>query len=259
MSPRSRRLYGLIAAIPGLLAPTLAAAALLDEVQVYTDDINAPDHFGLELHVNHTLQGRNQPDYAGEATPDHGTRVTPEFSYGLSQTLEAGVYLNSNIAPNGQADYAGQKLRLKWLPLQAAEHGGWFAGENIELSKLKRQYEEARLTIELRTIAGWRNAQWLLAFNPILDMNLREPDKGQPTFNIGLKAARKVADGISLGPEYYSDYGATRHLASWGLQNNVLYLVADFEHSAVPFSLGIGHSVSPAADRWTVKAIISAF
>jgi len=40
-------------------------AVMIDEIQVYTDDINAPGKFGLELHVNTTLKGRSTPDYSG--------------------------------------------------------------------------------------------------------------------------------------------------------------------------------------------------
>lgn len=58
------------------LAPC-ARAALPDEIQVYTDDINAPGEFGLELHVNTTPQGRRTPEFANEVTPHHGLRVTP--------------------------------------------------------------------------------------------------------------------------------------------------------------------------------------
>ena len=45
-------------ALAHALLPNIAAAALSDEIQVYTDDINAPREFGLELHVNTTPSGR---------------------------------------------------------------------------------------------------------------------------------------------------------------------------------------------------------
>src|ERR1019366_4636367 len=70
-----------------------ARAVMIDEIQVYTDDINKPGEFGLELHVNTTPKGRSTPDFPGEITPWHSLRVTPEFSYGLTKHLEAGLYL----------------------------------------------------------------------------------------------------------------------------------------------------------------------
>jgi hypothetical protein len=73
-----------------LAAP--ARAVLPDEIQVYTDDINAPGEFGVELHVNTTPKGRRTPEFANEVAPHHGLRVTPELSWGLTRTLAAGLY-----------------------------------------------------------------------------------------------------------------------------------------------------------------------
>ena len=74
-------------------ALTTARAVMIDEIQVYTDDINAPGKFGLELHLNITLSGRRVPDYLGEITPHRGIGFSPEFSYGLTKDFEAGLYL----------------------------------------------------------------------------------------------------------------------------------------------------------------------
>src|ERR1700730_8127318 len=110
------------------LAPGLACAALSDEIQVYDDDINTPREVGLELHVNATPKGRSAPDYPGEVVPNHGLRITPEFSYGLTKTWEAGLYIPTNREPSGDVSVAGAKLRLKWLPIcPAADEAGWLA------------------------------------------------------------------------------------------------------------------------------------
>ena len=58
-----------------ILIPSIAGAALSDEIQVYTDDINAPGEFGLELHINTTPKGRRVPDYRGEVVPNHGLHI----------------------------------------------------------------------------------------------------------------------------------------------------------------------------------------
>ncbi len=43
-----------------LLAAAQQALAAPEEIQVYTDDINAPGEFGLELHVNKVLSGNGR-------------------------------------------------------------------------------------------------------------------------------------------------------------------------------------------------------
>ena len=156
-----------------ILIPSIAGAALSDEIQVYTDDINAPGEFGLELHINTTPKGRRVPDYPGEVVPNHGLRITPEFSYGLTETWEAGLYIPTNRDPSGNVSAAGAKLRLKWLPIRpAANEAGWFAGANGELSRLQQKFSQSRDAFELRIMNGYRDEAWLLALNPVFGWEL---------------------------------------------------------------------------------------
>src|ERR1700675_2958012 len=99
-----------------ILIPSIAGAALSDEIQVYTDDINAPGKFGLELHINTTPKGRRVPDYPGEVVPNHGLRITPEFSYGLTETWEAGLYIPTNRDPSGDVSVAGASFGSSGCP-----------------------------------------------------------------------------------------------------------------------------------------------
>lgn len=238
------------------LAAAGAHAELEDEIQVYTDDINRPGQFGLEMHVNTTPDGRSRPDYPGEVTPEHGTRLTAEFSYGISDTFEAGLYLPTNFESNGAWALAGYKLRLKWIPLRAPESGGLFAGVNVEWGNLQQRYSPSRQAGEVRTIFGWRNEDWLVSVNPTFGFDLSPGfDHEDPNFDVGLKVGRKVADGVMLGAEYYADFGGVKHFSPWNEQNHTLYAVADVDKGPVPLQFGIGRGISPAADNWTVKAI----
>jgi hypothetical protein len=168
-----------------------ARAALPDEIQVYTDALEKPGEHGVELHVNTTPKGRSTPDYPGEATPHHGLRVTPELSLGLAPNWDAGLYLPFVRSAQGTEYFAGPRVRLKWIPLRPAEgEAGYFAGVNWELSFVERRFEEARRTMELRPILGYRNADWLLSFNPNIDSDLAGARKGVLKFAPAFKAAR---------------------------------------------------------------------
>ena len=233
------------------------SAVMIDEIQVYTDDINAPGKAGLELHLNTTFEGRSTPDYPGEITPRHGQRLTPELSYGLSRTFEAGLYLPMERTSDGANDLAGMKLRLKWLPVQPDEKtGGWFAGANCELSWLQQRFEEHHWSMELRTMLGYRAADWLLAANPVFGWTLAGPDRAaRPVFELQLKAARRIAPGISFGPEYYVDFGPLGRALSRAQQDQVLYAAFDVDLHPWVFNFGLGRGVTSAADRWTAKFI----
>lgn len=231
---------------------------MIDEIQVYTDDINKPGEFGLELHVNTTPKGRSTRDFPGEITPRHGVRFTPEFSYGLSKDLEAGLYLPYARDAEGVTHFAGPKLRLKWLPVQPEQDGqGWFIGANFEYAWVAREFESSNRSIELRPIIGYRGRDWLLAANPILGWSLAGPDHdGKPDFSPSVKVARKVAPGLALGVEYYAELGKVNNILPRWEQSHTLYLALDYERKAWAFNVGIGRGLNGATDRWTLKTII---
>jgi hypothetical protein len=232
-------------------------AVMIDEIQVYTDDINAPGRFGLELHLNTTLKGRSTPDYPGEITPQHGLRLTPEFSYGISRAFEAGLYVPMERTGDGRYGLAGTKLRLKWLPVQPDEKsGGWFFGLNGELSYLPRRFDLAQYGFELRTMIGYRATDWLLAANPVLGWGLSGPDKsGRPETELQLKAAWEIARGVSFGPEYYADFGRLGRALPSAEQDHTLYAAFDIDVKPWVFNVGLGRGLTAAADRWTLKFI----
>ncbi len=245
-----------------LLVFTLGAlnlrGVMIDEIQVYTDDINPPGKFGLELHLNTTLQGRSTPDYPGEITPQHGVRLTPEFSYGLSRDFEAGLYLPAERTAGGAYYLAGTKVRLKWMPVQPDEKlGGWFFGLNGELSYLPPRFDLTQWGFELRTMVGYRStAGWLLAANPVLGWGLSGPDKsGRPEVELQLKAAWEIARGVSFGPEYYADFGRLGRALPSGAQDHSLYAAFDIDLKPWVLNVGLGRGLTGAAERWTLKFI----
>jgi hypothetical protein len=247
----------LASALALALSGSTAHAVLPDEIQVYTDDINAPGEFGMELHVNTTPRGRRTPEFAGEVTPNHGLRVTPELSWGLTPAVEAGLYLPYTRDAEGRVLFGGPKARLKWLPLRPEEdEAGWFAGLNWEYSRLSRNFEPETRRLELRPIVGWKNHDWLLAANPVLDWPLNGPQRGgRPDFSPSLKVARTVAQGTALGFEYYTELGRLGRPLPRAERAQTLYFALDTVRTPVPLHFAIGRGLADAADKWTVKAI----
>ena len=241
-----------------ILAPG-ALAALPDEIQVYTSDINKAGEFGLEVHVNTTPSGRSTPDFPGEIPPAHGWRVTPEFSWGWTRTLEVGLYLPFVHGAGGRDRFAGPKLRLKWLPLQPDSDGvGAFAGVNFEHAWISSTLEQATRAVEVRPIIGWQDKYWLLAVNPILGFDFAGPDRGgRPSFNPSLKVSRRIAEGVAVGGEYYAELGKINRFLPHAEQSHTLYAAVDIDRGPVPFNFGIGRGLNGATDRWTVKAIFA--
>lgn len=242
-----------------LLFLSTAHAALPDEIQVYTDDINKPGEFGLELHVNTTPRGVDRADFPGETTTHRGLRVTPEFSYGVSKDFELGLYVPMNLKA-GNWSAAGYKLRAKWLPVRGDEDtGGWFAGANLELSNIESKFNPSRYNAELRFMLGHRSHDWLFAMNPTFGWALSPSQAAPPPQNTryraGYKVARTVAEGVALGVEYYNEKGRLGAFEAANLQSKTLFWVLDFDRKPLPFNVGIGRGLNSNSDRWTLKFI----
>lgn len=230
--------------------------AIVDEIQVYTDELDARGESSVELHVNTTPRGRNTPDYEGDLPPYHGWRVTPEFSWGLGHDLDWGLYLPSATDGHGNWYLGGAKLRLKWLPLRPAEgDSGWYFGINNELSRLTKKFSESPASDEVRFIGGYRGKSWLIGMNPILDWALSPGHRGSPEMLFAWKAVHDVAQGIAVGAEYYSRVGTLANRLPRDEQERTVYLIAEIEHKHWSLDFGVGYGLTPATDDWTVKAI----
>jgi hypothetical protein len=245
------------ALVAAALVASPAHGALQDEIQVYLDDLNRRGEVGLQLHLNATPAGIATPRYPGEVVSAGGARATAEFAYGLGGGCEAGAYLPTVYDGHGGYAVAGGKLRLKWVPVEAAGHAGWFAGANVELGRIAARYEAAATAAELRLIAGHTTDRWTLAVNPIFDWALSQGSSGRPDFNVALKAARNVGTGIQLGGEYYPDFGRLGQAGRFGDQDHRLYAALDVDRKPWQFNVGVGYGLSAAADRWTLKAIVT--
>jgi hypothetical protein len=254
-----RMVRALILALAGAAAALGSGPvfAIVDEIQVYTDDLDKAGESGLELHVNTTPRGRKTPDYDGDLPPYHGWRLTPEFSWGLGHDFDWGLYLPSATDRHGHWYLGGAKLRVKWLPVRPAEGGsGWYFGVNNELSRLSRKFSESPLSDEVRFIGGYRGGSWLIGMNPILDWALSSGYRGSPEVMLAWKAVHDVAPGIAVGVEYYNGIGTLAKRLPRDEQERTLFLVADIERKSWSLNFGVGHGLTPATDDWTLKAIL---
>ena len=233
------------------------ALAILDEIQVYTDDLDYRGASGLELHVNTTPSGRRTPDYPGDVPPYHGVRITPEFSWGLGNDFDWGLYLPTATDAQGHFHPGGAKLRAKWLPVHGAEgRGGWYFGINNELSDLTKAFSDSRWNDEVRVIGGYRGPDWLIGLNPIFEWGLSPGFRGSPEVTLAWKAVHDVAQGFALGAEYYDDIGTLANRLPREQQNRTLYAVMEIGRKTWSLNFGVGHGLTPATDNWTVKAIV---
>ncbi len=232
------------------------ALAAPDEIQVYTEELNAPGEFGLEQHLNYVIKGRQTADYQGQMTSHHVTQITPEFSYGLTQNLEAGLYVPLAINSAGDTFLNGLRLRLKYIvPRQHNE--AVFYGLNVEVGRDSSRISDSISGMELRPIIGYRDVRWLLSFNPILNVGLATNVSHQPQFEPALKLTYSVDAGARAGLEYYGAYGSLSHMSPSNQRSHTLFAVADVEIHGFGINFGLGRGFVNAGDTWVMKAIIA--
>jgi hypothetical protein len=242
----------------GVLAFCLFGDALAapDEIMVYTEEMNEPGQFGLEQHLNYSIQGTQVPEYPGQMTPHHVLQATPEFSYGISNTLEAGLYLPVAFAPDGNSFINGVRLRLKYIaPKTPDKH--FFYGLNVEAGQSSVRVSESALTLELRPIIGYRDEIWLLSFNPILSTALSDNVSHQPQIEPALKLTHRMGEGVHGGIEYYGAYGTWNQMLPAGQVGHTVYAVLDSELHGYDINFGIGRGLANASDDWVVKSVFS--
>ena len=247
-----RRICGLltILALPLGSAPALAAP---EEIQVYVDDLTPPGRFGMDVHNNYVLSGRTVPEYPGEQPPDHVYRLTPEFYYGLTHTLELGMYLLTTVSAAGDPHFDGAKLRLKFIAPHVPEYGP-FWGLNLEVGKTSARVNEYPWNLELKGIYGWRTQQWLLAANLNIDRSLSRSDAA--TAELDTKIARDVGRATQIGVEFYDEIGPVTDPGPLSAFSQTVYAVLDTELAGFEINAGLGWGLTAAADHAVIKLIV---
>ena len=251
--PRRRSHASSCAALLLVVAfPRTASALDAFEIQVYDGTANRPGAPGLELHVDRVLSGAKTAA-APELPSHHRTTFTLEPSYGLFDFWEVGGYFQTALRGDGNFDYAGVKLRSKFVT-----PSNWNdrirLGVNFEFSIVPRSYDPDRYGGELRPIAAWEDERWLFAANPIIDFSFAGSGaKEGPAFEPAIMAKRKLG-AIALGLEYYAAFGPIAHPLPWSGEGQYLYETFDVTSSPVmELNFGLGEGLSSASDAWVAK------
>lgn len=248
-----RPLLPLFAAIAALL-PRLAHAAP-EEIQVYMDELNAPHELGLDVHLNDVPSGSADVDYPGAEPALHRVRITPEFSYGVSTQLEAGLYLPlATIAADGRFRVEGAKARLKWLAPHKAQ--GFYWGANLEVGRVSHSLDANPWNAELKMIAGWRKGPWVLATNVNFDAVVAGPANGPVSLDIDTKAGYRISKGLMLGLESYNGLGALRAPGAFRTNDQSTFLIADTHIGSWDINAGVGKGYGGNRDDVIVKFVI---
>jgi hypothetical protein len=238
------------------LMPRRALAVDPFEIQVYDGTANAPGVFGLELHTNAVVRGTTD-DAAPELPQNHQVHFTLEPSIGIFPWWEVGGYFQTAITANGSFNYAGVKLRSKFVtPRRWDAH--WRLGLNLEISLLPQTFDRDEWGAEIRPIVAWENSHLMFVINPIVDASLAGVDyRAGPTFEPAATAVYKFDNRVSLGFEYYADLGPFSAILPVSKQEHYIYEVVNLlAVRDLELNIGFGEGLTEASNRFVAKVIL---
>ncbi len=239
-----------------MLLPSVALATDPFEIQVYDGTANQKGAFGLELHVNSVFRGLRENN-GPELAQNRVTHFTFEPSFGLTSWWELGMYLQAALLPDGSLDYAGIKFRSKFVS-PPKWHKRWRLGANFELGLLPERFDRGRYGIEIRPIAAWENDHWLFAVNPIVDLTVTRPDVEEgPAFQPAAMALYVFKDRVSLGLEYYANFGPFAKPLPLSKQEQYIYEVVNLltiDHFEL--NIGFGQGLTESSNSFVAKTVL---
>ena len=236
-----------------LLCPCVVQAAP-EEIQVYIDDMDDPGEVGLDTHINYVATGQSTGTPSEDSV--HRLRITPEFSYGLTPDLEAGLYLPlTTIDRSGHFHFGGAKVRLKYVLHPKGDRNVWY-GANLEVGRVDRRLDVNPWNSELKGILGTRQGKWLLALNSNIDFVISGPQPEPASLELTTKVSYQVSRHAAIGFETYNGVGPLRHLGQFGASEQSIYAAGDFSLGKWDLNLGIGRGFGSNPDRLIVKAIV---
>jgi hypothetical protein len=219
------------------------------------DELNEPGEIGLDIHNNYVLSGYRLVEYTGEQRSAHRYRFTPEWSLGLTRSLELGAYLPLATIDHHGLFVDGIKFRLKWLAPRARGQK-LFWGANFEIGVEDHRLDQNPSNAELKGILGIHAGRLTAAANANLDFKVAGPAPAPASLEIATKVSYAITPKLSLGIENYTGTGEIRRLGHFGTSEQSTYLNADTSIGKLDLNLGVGHGYGNNPDKWIVKAIV---
>jgi hypothetical protein len=233
-----------------LLARTALTHAQTDEIQVYDAEITQVGHFNLTWHNNFTPSGRTEPEFPGGVVPDHALNGVTEWSYGVTEWFEQGLYLPLyTLTADGRLLFNGVKVRELFVVPHAHDRT-FFYGINFELSYNKPHWETSRYSGEIRPIVGVHLGHVDLIVNPIVDTQFNGP--GKLDFAPAARAAYNFTK-FTVALEYYGDYGPLEQFNPPSERSQSVFAVVDFGNSSNGIEFGVGKGLTHATDNCVIK------
>jgi len=178
-----------------------------------------------------------------------------EFTYGLTDRIEAAVYLKMAQPNDSGLQWAGDNFRLRGrlfdedvLPVNV----GWYA--ELEWHKTP-QFDDAQRELELRPILEKDFGRLAVTANPIFEKVLAGAGHNQGfEFGYDAEVAWRGARLMSPGLEFYGGTGLLDHMDPVRGQQHYLFPVVWGElPCGIEYNFGVGKGLTKGSDQTIFK------
>ena len=226
------------------------------EIQVYGSETVEPKKTMVELHSNFTFQG-SKGITNGVYPTHHILNETIEATHGINDWSELGFYYFSSYVPSVGYRPVGVHIRPRF---RVPESWKWKVGVSLsqEIGYISRKFTEDPWDYELRPIIDKKMGRYYMSFNPTLVRSIKglNSDKGFE-FSPNFKMAGDITKKVTLGLEYYGNYGPVGSFNRLRDQSQQFIPSVDIDLGPNwEFNAGVGWGVTQATDHLIVKFII---
>ena len=211
----------------------------------------------LEIETDNAVVAKESGSGLAKGTfPSHGMWFNQyEFTYGLTDRIEAAAYLNL-AKPNAHGlTYAGSKFRLRGrlfdegvLPVDL----GWYL--EIEYHKTP-QFDDQKLEFEMRIPMEKDIGPFSIMINPIFEKPVIGSEK-HLGFAFGYSAGiyYRWMRALSPGLEFYGGIGSINNADPPKEQQHYIFPVVKGElPHGLEYNFGVGIGLTPGSDHVVVK------
>jgi hypothetical protein len=242
-----------------VVCATLTAAAPAQafnfwELEVYPYQTEGAGFVELEWLQNYVPKGHSHAE-EGFAT-DKIYRSSLELTYGLTDRLEAAVYLDLAHPDGHSTEYAGSRYRLRGSLFEPGEMPldlGWYA--ELEWRRTP-EFGDSQLEIDLRPIIERDFGRFALMLNPIFDKAIFVgPNKNKGfEFNYASKISYRWTPMFQPGIEFYGDIGRINDTDPLDAQQHYIFPVIDMIlPGGVNANFGAGFGLTRGSDQVITK------
>jgi hypothetical protein len=239
----------LIALVCCAAIPSLSALAQQGyEFEVYDTHLTEPGTIELELNTNFVASGRKEID-EGLFPTHHMLRSSLEIGGGITDWLEASVYVLGVHRPGLGASYVGNRLRAT-ASVPASWNWPMDFGITQEVGFALAGFAENRWTYELSPMIGksWRSLAFVA--NPAFERGLGDAVDHPVEFEPRGRITYGFGDEASLSLEYYSSLGPTSRFDPVSSQKHQVFLAAEKEFSKRwELAVSFGRGLTASSDR----------